>query len=327
MSDYYNNILETRNLKKFYPVYKGLIFPHIENYIKAVDDVSFAVGKGEIVGIVGESGCGKTTLVKTIIQLEKATAGEILFKGKDITKIDENDLKYIRKDIQLIFQNPYSSLDPVLDMKTIIEEPLIEYYNMNKNERKSIIYSMIEKVGLNPAKANNYPSEFSGGQRQRIAIARALVVEPELLLADEPVTALDVSVQAQIINLLTELKNSINFSMIFISHDLSIVRHISDKIAVMYLGEIVEYAGYKELFSNTLHPYSKILIGSIPTFNKYKKQTRMESGNIDIQRKQKTRGCLFESRCPKSITRCKQQKPSLVEADKGHYVSCWGVGK
>lgn len=321
-------ILETKDLKIYYPIYKGLVIPKLKGYIRAVDGVSIKLRKKEILGLVGESGCGKSTFIKGCTILEKPTDGSINFNGIDITKLSDNELKPLRRNMQMVFQNPYSSLDPYMTVREILLEPLEEFKIGDDTEKKYLIGDIIEKVGLQPNRINNYPGDFSGGQRQRIAIARSLLLRPELVYADEPVSALDVSIQAQIINLMLDLKESFDFSMIFISHDLSVVKHISDNIAVMYIGKIVEYTNYKSLFEDTLHPYTKALIASVPEFSNQAERRllrkKLLKGEIATPN-QEFKGCRFESRCPLAKPHCKEKEPQLEEKRTGHYVACWEV--
>lgn len=325
-----NTILKTENLKIYYPIYKGLVIPKLKGHVKAVDGVNIELGKKEILGLVGESGCGKSTFIKGCTILEKATEGSIKFKNIELTKLTDTELKPLRRNMQMVFQNPFSSLDSYMTVKEILQEPLDEFKIGDEIEKKYLIASIIEKVGLNPNRMYNYPDEFSGGQRQRIAIARALILRPELIYADEPVSALDVSIQAQIINLMLDLRESFDFSMIFISHDLSVVKHISDNIAVMYIGKIVEYTDYKRLFSETLHPYSQALISSVPEFSNQEERRKLRKKLLKGEIASSTEdfaGCRFEPRCPIAKTHCKENEPLLEEKRKGHFVACWEVEK
>lgn len=323
-------VLKTTNIKIYYPIYKGLVFPKLKGHIRAVDGVSIALVKNEILGLVGESGCGKSSFIKACAVIEPITEGCIEFKGHSLSKLSDTELKPLRKDMQMIFQNPYSSLDPSMTIKEILEEPLKEFSVGKDKLRNEFIAEIFSKVGLNVNRIYHYPRDFSGGQRQRVAIARALILRPELVFADEAVSALDVSIQAQIINLMLDLREELNFSMIFISHDLSVVKHISDNIAVMYLGKIVEYTDYKRLFSDPLHPYSKALIASVPKITQNRngiKSAQRETlirGEIETPDKEYL-GCRFKSRCPVSKPVCSEQEPALEEKRAGHYVACWGV--
>lgn len=284
---------------------------------KAIDNLDLEINQGEIFGLVGESGCGKSTLSRCILNLIKPTSGEILFKGEDITKFDRKTMKDFRKKAQMIFQNPYSTLDP----KMRIYETLLEPLSIHKIKDKNLIYKAIELVGLSEECLNRYPHEFSGGQKQRIAIARALILNPEFLVADEPVSALDVSIQAQIINLLLELKEKLNLTILFISHDLSIVKYVSDRIAIMYLGEIVEFADKSELFKNPKHPYTQILLNSIPTVDGEPKKIDL---NLELKEQGKnTVGCKFYPRCPKAMEACKDNHPAKTQISDTHFVKCF----
>ena len=257
------NLIEVKNLKKYFTKKSGLIKKEIKE-VKAVDDVSFYIKKGETLGLVGESGCGKSTLGRTLIRLYDVTDGEILFDGEDISKKSEKELKNFRKRTQTIFQDPYASLNPNMTVKDIIREPLDIHTNFSKDEKDKIVYEMLKKVGLNKEHATRYPHEFSGGQRQRIGIARALSVKPDFIFCDEPISALDVSIQAQIINLLEDLQKELGITYLFIAHDLSMVKHISDRVCVMYLGKVVEIGSSEDIYENPKHPYTKALLSSIP---------------------------------------------------------------
>jgi len=329
-TEYNDVILEIDKLKIYYPIYKGLLIPKLKGYIRAVDGINIILHKKEILGLVGESGCGKSTFIKGCTMLEKATEGSIKFKGVELTKLSDTELKPFRQNIQMVFQNPYSSLDPNMNVREILEEPLAELNIGKKSDRNYLIYEILDKVGLGYNRIRNYPKEFSGGQRQRIARSEELILKPELLLADEPVSALDVSIQAQIINLMLDLNKVLEFSMIFISHDLSVVKHICNNIAVMYLGKIVEYSDNKHLFSDTLHPYSMALISSVPSFSEQEKRREQRKklliGEISSYT-QNIVGCRFESRCPIAKSHCKEKEPPLEEKKAGHFVACWEVKK
>lgn len=318
-----NNLIEIQNLKKYYEVKSGFR----TDYVKAVDDVSLFIKEGETLGLVGESGCGKSTLGRTILRLHEPTDGKILFHDKDITKGNMNQL---RKKMQIIFQDPYASLDPRMTVGDIIAEPLdIHKMYQNKKERMEKIYSLLNTVGLSKEQANRFPHEFSGGQRQRIGIARALAVDPEFIVCDEPVSALDVSIQAQIVNMLEDLQAEKKLTYLFIAHDLSIVKHISNRIGVMYLGHLVELTTSKELYSNPLHPYTKSLLSAIPVADpktSREKKRVMLSGDIPSPLNPPS-GCPFRTRCPYATKQCEQERPTLKEYDKGHYAACHNIDK
>ena len=290
--------------------------------IHALNGVSLSIQEGEIIAIAGESGCGKSTLAKVLMKLEKPKSGEIFFNNKNILNFDKLQLQNFRNEVQMIFQNPYASLNPKMKIYEILEEPLIINTKMNSSERQAVISEKISQVGLDETCLDKYPHEFSGGQRQRIAIARALVLNPICLIADEPVSALDVSIQAQIINLLKDLKDKYKLTIIFISHDLRVIKYLADRVAVMYLGEIVELANTKSLFDNPKHPYTQALINAIPTFKEKTTGTnKLLKGDLpSIVNLPK--GCLFNSRCPKAIDICHQQHPNLTKHQNNN-VRCW----
>ncbi len=312
-------LLEVRNLKKYFPVKTGLFHT---NYVKAVDDVSFSIHRGETFGLVGESGCGKTTLGRTVLRLIEPTGGGLVYDGKDISK--EEMLPY-RRRMQIIFQDPYASLDPRLTVGDIVGEPLdIHKLYSNEKERREKINTLLSTVGLNTEHANRFPHEFSGGQRQRIGIARALAVDPEFIVCDEPISALDVSIQAQVINMLEDLQEEKNLTYLFIAHDLSIVKHISSRIGVMYLGHLVEVAVSRELYRRPLHPYTVTLLSAIPVADprtsRAKKRIVLE-GEVPSPMNPPS-GCPFRTRCPYASDRCAQEMPVLREVEPGHFAAC-----
>lgn len=315
------NLLEIRNLKKYYPVTGGFFKRTIGN-VKAVDDVSFVIRKGETLGLVGESGCGKSTAGRTILRLMKPTGGEILFEGKDITRLAGSKLQKARRDFQMVFQDPYASLNPTQMVGDIIAEPILNYEKRNKKELEQEIKTLLKRVGLPEEAYYKYAHEFSGGQRQRIGIARALALHPKLIVADEPVSALDVSVQSQVLNLLKELQIEFDLTYLFIAHDLSVVKHMSDRIGVMYLGNLVELASNKDLYKEPLHPYTQALISAIPEPNPAKRKERIVlKGDVPSPQNPPT-GCPFHTRCPVAMEICSQEKPALAEVRPGHQVAC-----
>ncbi len=313
-------ILEAKNIKKYFPIKKGFFMREV-GQVKAVEDVDFIVRRGETLGLVGESGCGKSTLGRTLIRLYEPTAGEIKFDGSDFLKLSGSALRQKRRDIQMIFQDPYSSLDPRMTVGQVIEQPFIIHGLLEKREREIRVKQLLELVGLKSSHINRYPHEFSGGQRQRIAIARAIALDPKLIICDEPVSALDVSIQAQILNLLKDLQKRLNLTYIFISHDLSVIEHVCDRIAVMYLGRIVELSTREELFANPLHPYTQALLSSIPTIGTGKKKmTRVLTGEIPSPIKPPS-GCTFHPRCPQAFDICAKVVPTL-EGPAAHVKAC-----
>ena len=315
------NLLEIRNLKKYYPVTGGFFKRTIGN-VKAVDDVSFAIRKGETLGLVGESGCGKSTAGRTILRLMKPTGGEILFEGKDITRLSGSKLQKARRDFQMVFQDPYASLNPTQMVGDIIAEPILNYEKRNKKELELEIKTLLKRVGLPEEAYYKYAHEFSGGQRQRIGIARALALHPKLIVADEPVSALDVSVQSQVLNLLKELQIEFDLTYLFIAHDLSVVKHMSDRIGVMYLGNLVELASNKDLYKEPLHPYTQALISAIPEPNPLKRKERIVLMGDVPSPQNPPAGCPFHTRCPVAMEICSQEKPALAEVRPGHQVAC-----
>ncbi|MGE5579512.1 MAG: ABC transporter ATP-binding protein [Bacillota bacterium] len=310
--------LEVQKLKKYFRVGRNRI-------LKAVDDVSFRVHKGEVLGIVGESGCGKTTCGRTIARLYEPTGGKILFEGHDITTEDESDLLWFRRKLQMVFQDPYASLDPRMTVGEIIGEPMDVHHLYSGKERVDRIHYLLRTVGLNPEHANRFPHEFSGGQRQRIGIARALAVEPQFIIADEPISSLDVSIQAQVVNLLTALQEDMGLSFIFIAHDLSMVRHISHRVGVMYLGKLVELAPSRDIYKHPLNPYTKALMAANPI-----PDPDVETGRAGLTLPGEVpspinppAGCRFAGRCPHVMEVCRDEDPALREVEPGHWVSCF----
>ena len=314
-------ILKVEHLKKYFPI-KGGIFRKTIGDVKSVDDISFEIKANETMGLVGESGCGKTTAGRTILRLIEKTSGNVFYKGKDIYNLNKNDMRNIRPNMQMIFQDPYSSLNPRMTVGEIVGEALIDHKLCSKAEVTERVKDMITSCGLAPYHINRFPHEFSGGQRQRIGIARALILNPQLLIADEPVSALDVSIQAQIINLLCELQEKKGFSCLFISHDLSVVQHISQKIGVMYLGSIVELSEKKELFKNPLHPYTKALLSAVPIPDPTLKRNR-EILKDDIPNPaDPPSGCKFHTRCNYATKRCSEEVPQFKNVGNNHLVAC-----
>jgi len=317
-SDY---ILEVKKLKTYFPIKDGVI-QHVVGHVKAVDDVSFKIKRGTTMGLVGESGCGKTTIGRTILRLNEKTSGEVLFDGIDIHKLSRKELREMRPRIQIIFQDPYSSLSPRLPVGEIIAEAVREHKLVPKEELNDYIDDIMASCGLRPYHKDRYPHEFSGGQRQRICIARALALKPEFVVCDEPVSALDVSIQAQIINLLKDLQKKYDLTYLFISHDLSVVEHISDTIGVMYLGEIVEYGDKKDIFANPLHPYTKALFSAIPVPDPDAKMNRIILEGSIPSPANPPKGCKFHTRCSYCMEMCKSVIPEQKEIEPGHFTSC-----
>lgn len=315
-------LLEVKDLKKHFPLSDGSLLPKNKGSVKAVDGISFSLEKGETLGLVGESGCGKSTAGRTILKLLEPTSGEILYKGESIINYKGEKLRKLRREMQLIFQDPYASLNPRMTVEQIIAEPM-KVFGYPKKVRKKRVGELLDVVGLSSYHRLRYPHEFSGGQRQRIGIARALALEPELIICDEPVSALDVSIQAQVINLLEDLQKEFQLTYIFIAHDLSVVNHISDRVAVMYLGEIVEISTADELYSNPKHPYTQALLSAIPEVNEEDKQERiLLTGDLPSPSNPPS-GCKFHTRCPFAEEICKQERPTIrTISENGHQVSC-----
>ncbi|HHT69829.1 MAG TPA: dipeptide ABC transporter ATP-binding protein [Firmicutes bacterium] len=315
-------LLEVKNLVKHFPIRQGIIFSKQVGAVKAVDGISFYVNKGETLGLVGESGCGKTTAGRCILRLIEPTSGEVRFDGKNVPELPKDDLRELRKEMQIIFQDPYGSLNPRMTVGDIIGEPLHIHKLAKGAEKEKRVREILEKVGLNAFHARRFPHEFSGGQRQRIGIARALAVNPRLIVCDEPVSALDVSIQAQVINLLQDLQEEFGLTYLFIAHDLSVVKHISDRVAVMYLGKIVELTGKTELYRNPKHPYTQALLSAIPEADPtIKKERIILKGDVPSPINPPS-GCRFHTRCPKVMDICKTQDPEFVDTGDGHFVAC-----
>jgi oligopeptide transport system ATP-binding protein len=320
-------LVNVEGLKMYFPVNAGLFVQKKVADVRAVDNLSFHVLKGETLGLVGESGCGKSTTGRALIQLYRPTDGSVNFGGTELTKLKGNDLRRFRRRMQMIFQDPYSSLNPRMSVQQIIGEPLAIHGLYKGNERKERIEYILQAVGLNPAFARRYPHEFSGGQRQRIGIGRALAVEPEFIVCDEPVSALDVSIQAQVINLLEDLQEQFGLTYLFIAHDLAVVRHISDRVAVMYLGKMMELADRNELYQNPLHPYTKALLSAVPITDPELERTRERiilTGDVPSPLRPPP-GCVFNTRCPIAVDECRERVPEWREIVPTHWVACHRV--
>ncbi len=322
-------LLSVQDLKKYFPIKDGIIFSRTVGNVHAVDGLTFDIYKGETLGLVGESGCGKSTTGRTILQLQRATSGKVLFNGQDLTQLTGNDLRAIRKDLQIIFQDPYASLDPRMSVAQLIGEPM-RIHKINSGEaRTQRVRELMELVGLNPAFINRFPHEFSGGQRQRIGIARALALQPKMIVCDEPISALDVSVQAQVVNLLEDLQSQMGLTYLFIAHDLSMVRHISNRIGVMYLGVIVELAERNELYDEPLHPYTQALLSAVPYPDPFVEESRQRiilEGDVPSPINPPS-GCRFRTRCRFAKDICAKERPEFKEYKPGHFAACHFAGQ
>lgn len=314
-------LLRTERLKKYFPI-RGGLFSTVTEHVRAVDDVDLYVKSGETLGIVGESGCGKTTIGRTVIQLIKPTSGKVYFMGSDLSEINKSELRKLRPHMQIVFQDPVSSLNPRMTVKQIIGEPLVINGIVKGEALTKKVLALLKIVGLAEHHINRYPHEFSGGQRQRIGIARTLALDPDFIVLDEPTSALDVSVQAQVLNLLGDLQKKFGLTYMFITHDLSVIKHISDSVAVMYLGKIVEMAPTKELFKNPIHPYTQALLSAIPIPDPTAKRERiLLKGDVPSPINPPA-GCRFHPRCSKRVPECSEAEPKLIEVNKGHFVAC-----
>ncbi len=317
-------LLQVDNLVKYFPIMRGAVIRRQVGAVHAVDGVSFNIHEGETVGLVGESGCGKSTTGRTILQLYRATSGSVMFEGHNLVTMKGEELRKMRRKMQMIFQDPYASLNPRMTVGDIISEPLLVHGLANRKQAEERVQELLRLVGLNPAYANRYPHEFSGGQRQRVGVARALSLQPSLIICDEPISALDVSIQAQVVNLLEDLQKQFNLTYLFIAHDLSMVRHISTRVAVMYLGVIVEFADRDELYENPLHPYTQALLSAVPIpdpLAEEKRQRRVLQGEIPSPVNPPS-GCRFRTRCPLAAEVCAQVRPDFREVKPSHFVAC-----
>ncbi|WP_119072412.1 ABC transporter ATP-binding protein [Aggregatilinea lenta] len=320
-------LLEVKDLKKHFPIKSGILVQREVAAVKAVDGVSFHIYRGETLGLVGESGCGKSTTGRTILQLYRPTSGSVKFEGKEISDLKGESLRKLRRQMQMVFQDPYASLNPRMSVGRIVSEPLVVHNIGTKQERDNRVAELLDLVGLNPYFVNRYPHEFSGGQRQRIGLARALALNPSFIVADEPISALDVSIQAQVVNLLQKLQDELGLTYLFIAHDLSMVRHLCDRVAVMYLGKVVEVAESEELYTNPLHPYTQALLSAVPVPDPVIEEQRQRiilKGDVPSPLNP-PKGCNFNTRCPVSVDVCFDEDPELLEVLPEHWVACHRV--
>ncbi len=314
-------LLDVRHLKTYFPIKRGVL-KKVVGHVHAVEDVSFQIRRQEVFALVGESGCGKSTTGASILRLIEPTGGQVFFQGEDVAKLDAEALRKKRRDMQFVFQNPYSSLNPRMTVRQLLSEPLRIHFNLDKAELEDRLQDMLKKVGLSPDQLNRYPHQFSGGQKQRISIARALISGPSFVVADEPISALDVSIQAQILNLLMELKQDMNLSLIFISHDLNVVRHISNSVGVMYLGRIMETGDTKEVYENPCHPYTQALLSAVPVKDPLLKKNRiLLHGDVPSPANPPS-GCPFHTRCSRCSAICKEKMPEFTQISDTHQVAC-----
>jgi len=315
------SFLEVKGLKKYFPI-KGGVLSRAVGYVRAVDGVNFCIEEGETLGLVGESGCGKTTVGRTILRLIEPTEGEIYFDGQDLMKLDEKRMREIRRKMQIVFQDPFASLNPRMTVKRIVGEPLVINHLAKGAKLNRRVLALLERVGLKPEHMNRYPHEFSGGQRQRIGIARALALNPKFIVLDEPTSALDVSVQAQALNLLEDLQQEMGLTYLFVSHDLSVIKHVSDHVAVMYVGKLVETGPIQEVFRHPMNPYTKALFSAVPIPDPERKRKRIIlTGDVPSPINPPS-GCRFHPRCPQAMPKCKEKEPPLVDMGNGHCVAC-----
>ncbi|RIV28707.1 dipeptide ABC transporter ATP-binding protein [Alicyclobacillaceae bacterium I2511] len=314
-------LLKVQDLVKYFPIHRG-VFQHTVGHVKAVDGISFTVNRGETLGVVGESGCGKSTMGRSVLRLIEPTRGRVEFEGKDVLALNKQGMRIMRREMQIVFQDPYASLNPRFTIGQTLLEPMKIHHLHNPRERLQHVYRLLDRVGLAAEYARRFPHEFSGGQRQRVGIARALAVDPKLVILDEPVAALDVSVQSQVLNLLEDLQNELNLTFVFIAHDLSVVRHISDRVLVLYLGRMAEIADSEELFTHPLHPYTKALLSAIPVPDPDAKRERIIlQGDLPSPANPPS-GCPFHTRCPVAVDKCRQEVPVWREVQSGHHVAC-----
>jgi oligopeptide transport system ATP-binding protein len=317
-------LVQVEGLKMYFPITQGIIFQRHTGDIKAVDGISFSIRRGETLGLVGESGCGKSTTGRAILQLYRPTAGHVYFEDRDLTRLQGEQLRRMRRQMQMIFQDPYASLNPRMTVGSIVGEPLEVHNILNRQERQGRVQELLEIVGLNPYFINRYPHEFSGGQRQRIGVARALAVNPDFIVCDEPISALDVSIQAQILNMLEDLQEQFNLTYLFIAHDLAVVRHISNRVAVMYLGKLAELTDRNTLYNNPLHPYTQALLSAVPIPDPLVEEHRSRiilEGDVPSPA-HPPQGCNFNTRCPRAMGICREMEPEFKDLGRDHWVAC-----